>query len=104
MSDSRARSNQVPSIEEVDGALKGVRARLRGHGGDLEIVDVNEDGEVTVEFKGACRGCPAVGFTYGAVVETELMAIEGVESVRAEQVRMAPAVRRRIRAMAQGTA
>lgn len=102
MSDSQTDSTPAPSLDDVNDALNSVRARLRGHAGDIEVIDVAENGDVTVEFKGACRGCPAIGFTYGAVVEPHLAAVDGVRDVKAGQVRMAPAVRKRIKAMTKG--
>ena len=32
-------------------------------GGDVQLVDVDEEGVVTVELQGACKGCP-MSFTH----------------------------------------
>jgi Fe-S cluster biogenesis protein NfuA len=49
--------------EEVEKALEDVRPHLQADGGDVELVDVTEDGIVKVRFKGACVGCPMRQFT-----------------------------------------
>lgn len=43
---------------EVEKAIKEIRPNLRADGGDIELVDVTEDGIVKVKLKGACAGCP----------------------------------------------
>jgi Fe-S cluster biogenesis protein NfuA len=52
----------------LSAALVDIRARLRGHFGDVVVADATE-GVVKLEFLGACRGCPAQAFTFLAVVE-----------------------------------
>jgi len=44
--------------EKVEGALQKVRPSLQADGGDVQLVDVNEDGVVKVKLMGACGGCP----------------------------------------------
>ena len=57
-----------PSLhEQVDAALNTIRPSLASHGGDVELVSV-ENTVVTVRFLGACDGCPASALTfYGGV-------------------------------------
>ena len=57
-----------PSLhEQVEKALDTVRPALASHGGDVELVSV-ENTSVTVRFLGACDGCPASALTfYGGV-------------------------------------
>ena len=57
-----------PSLhEQVDEALNSIRPALASHGGDVELVSVEET-SVTVRFLGACDGCPASALTfYGGV-------------------------------------
>jgi len=92
---------EAPTVKAVTERLRHVRTRLRGHGGDVEVCRVSEDGEVTLEFTGACRGCPAIGFTYGSVVEPALNEMAGVTAVKAAQVNLSPAAIRRIRQLAR---
>ncbi len=44
--------------EEIEDALDEVRPQLNADGGDVELVDVTEDGVVKVNLTGACAGCP----------------------------------------------
>ena len=38
--------------------LDKVRPYLQADGGDVELLEVNEDGVVKVRLTGACGGCP----------------------------------------------
>jgi Fe-S cluster biogenesis protein NfuA len=49
-----------------------VAPRLRAHGGDIQVVAVEDDGTVKVELKGACQGCPGAMMTLKMVVEQML--------------------------------
>jgi len=44
--------------EEVKKALEELRPHLKADGGDVELVEVTEDGVVKVRLLGACEGCP----------------------------------------------
>jgi len=44
--------------EEVEKAIAEIRPHLQADGGDVELVDVTEDGIVKVKLLGACQGCP----------------------------------------------
>ena len=45
--------------QEVEKALDLIRPALQNDGGDVELVDVNEDtGTVKVKLTGACGSCP----------------------------------------------
>lgn len=44
--------------EEVEKALSKVKPYLQADGGDVELVEVTEDGVVKVKLKGACGSCP----------------------------------------------
>ncbi len=57
--------------DEVETTLnEKIRPLLQGHGGDVELVDVNEtSGTVTVRLQGACAGCPGAQLTLRAGVE-----------------------------------
>jgi len=83
---------------EVESALIGIRARVRGHAGDVVITDV-KGGNIKLSFLGACRGCPAQAFTFLAVVEPALLKVKGVKSVVPPRMASSPAVLRRIRKM-----
>lgn len=44
--------------EDVEKAIEEFRPHLQADGGDVEIVEVTEDGIVKVRLLGACQGCP----------------------------------------------
>lgn len=68
--------NQV--IETLD----LIRPALQEDGGDIEFVDVSEDGVVTVELQGHCKGCPMSQLTLSNAVERVLKErVEGVTKV-----------------------
>lgn len=68
--------------EKVTEVLEKVRPVLQRDGGDVELVDVNEDGVVLVKLKGACQGCPGATMTIKAVIENLLVKeVPGVKQV-----------------------
>jgi Fe-S cluster biogenesis protein NfuA len=72
-----------------------VRGAIRGHGGDIHIIDISEQGDITVEFAGACRACPLRPVTFGTAVLPAFDGIAGVRSVRCDSIRVSShAVRR----------
>lgn len=58
--------------EQVLEVLEQIRVSLQADGGDIELVDVTEDGVVKVRLQGACRGCPGAAMTLKAGVESVL--------------------------------
>jgi Fe-S cluster biogenesis protein NfuA len=68
--------------EEVSNALEDVRPSLQADGGDIELVEVKEDGVVLVKLKGACHGCPMSQMTIKQGVETYLKKkVPGIKEV-----------------------
>lgn len=59
---------------EVERVIKEIQPSLRADGGDIELVDVTEDGTVKVRLKGACAGCPFSMMTLQFGVERYLKA------------------------------
>ncbi len=59
--------------ERVLDALETVRPYLKADGGDVELVEVKEDGIVEVRLTGACIGCPMSQMTLRAGIERALM-------------------------------
>ncbi len=58
--------------EEVQSALEGIRGQLQADGGDVELVDVTEDGVVSVRLTGHCKGCPMSQMTLKMGIERYL--------------------------------
>ena len=73
--------------EEVQKALEDVRPMLQRDGGDVELVDVTEDGKkVTVKLTGHCAGCPMAQQTLKMGIEKMLKErIPAIEEVVAAQ-------------------
>ena len=55
--------------EEVQKAINIVRPNLQADGGDVELVDVSDDGVVKVKLTGACHGCPMAQMTLKMGIE-----------------------------------
>lgn len=55
--------------EDVQAVLDLVRPSLQADGGDVSLVDVADDGTVTVQLEGACKGCPMSQMTLANGVE-----------------------------------
>ena len=58
--------------EMVKEVLELIRPALQADGGDVALVDVSDDGVVSVELQGACRGCPMSQLTLANSVERVL--------------------------------
>lgn len=74
----------------LDTALGRARPLILGHGGDIAITGVSEDGVVSVALTGACRACPNLAMTFVGPVRTFLMEVPGVSAVECEQVNAGP--------------
>lgn len=60
--------------ERVAETLETIRPFLQRDGGDVELVDVSDDGVVQVRLTGACNGCPMAQMTLSEGIERELKA------------------------------
>ena len=58
--------------ESVQKALNEIKPALKADGGDVELVDVTEDGIVKVKLTGRCNGCPMSQMTLKMGVERAL--------------------------------
>jgi len=71
--------------EKVKMALDEVRPHLQVDGGDVELVDVTDDGIVKVKLTGSCAGCPMSQMTLKWGIENYLKKkipqVKSVESV-----------------------
>ncbi|MFC1494602.1 NifU family protein [Thermodesulfobacteriota bacterium] len=55
--------------ERVEEALNKVRPALQADGGDVELIDVSDEGLVKVKLQGACAGCPMSTMTLKMGIE-----------------------------------
>lgn len=62
--------------ERVQELLNKIRPSLQADGGDVELINIREDGVVEVRLKGACGSCPMATLTLKA----------GIERVMKEQI------------------
>ncbi len=70
--------------EKIESALNEVRPSLQADGGNVELVDVTDDGTVKLRLQGACAGCPMAQMTLSMGIEKHLKkAVPGVKKVEA---------------------
>lgn len=61
----------VPVERRVRGALEGVRPYLQSHGGNVELLGI-EDGIVRLKLEGSCSGCPSSAMTLKLAIENAI--------------------------------
>ena len=66
--------------EKVREAIEDIRPSLQGDGGDVELVEITDDGVVKVRLIGACSGCMMAQVTLKSGIENYLK--ERVPEVR----------------------
>lgn len=57
---------------DVVDIIRQIRPAVQGDGGDIELVDVTDEGIVKVKLLGACIGCPSAAITLKMGVEQSL--------------------------------
>ncbi len=71
--------------EAVEQALAKIRPMLQADGGNVELVEVSEEGVVKVRLQGACKGCPMSQMTLKMGIERflkkEVPEVKMVEAV-----------------------
>ena len=69
--------------ELLEATINVIRQSLQADGGDIELIDVTDDGVVTLEMQGACAGCPLASFDMSEGIERILIEhVPGVTRVR----------------------
>jgi Fe-S cluster biogenesis protein NfuA len=69
-------------LKEVKEVLELIRPALQADGGDVELVEVTDDGVVKVKLVGACGHCPMSTMTLKMGIERTLMEkVPGVKEV-----------------------
>ncbi|HEX2769030.1 MAG TPA: NifU family protein [Geobacteraceae bacterium] len=69
-------------LNEVKEVLEMIRPALQADGGDVELVEVTDDGVVKVRLVGACGHCPMSTMTLKMGIERTLMdKVPGVKEV-----------------------
>jgi len=57
------------TVEAVDKVLDEIRPALQADGGNVQVLEVSEDGIVKLEMVGACAGCPMATITLKMGIE-----------------------------------
>lgn len=73
-------------ISEIDlqKVLSSIRPFLQSDNGDVELVEITEDGIVKVRLLGACENCPLSVMTLRAGIERALMRqVPGIKRIEA---------------------
>lgn len=71
---------------QIEVALDEIRPALMADGGNVEFVDVNDEGDVLVRLQGACGSCPSATMTLKMGIERVLK--ERIPAVRSVQAIM----------------
>jgi Fe-S cluster biogenesis protein NfuA len=58
--------------EKVQQAIARIRPNLQADGGDIQLLEITDDGLVKVKLLGACHGCPMAQMTLKNGVERYL--------------------------------
>ena len=61
-----------PLRDKVQEVINLIRPAVQADGGDIELVDVQTDGLVSIRFHGACLGCPSSHMTLQHGIERNL--------------------------------
>lgn len=56
-------------LERINLAIQNIRPYLEADGGDVRVLDVDDDFVVTVELLGSCESCPMSPMTMKAGIE-----------------------------------
>jgi Fe-S cluster biogenesis protein NfuA len=57
------------TVEAVQKVLDEIRPALQADGGNVELLEITEDGVVKLEMVGACAACPMATMTLRAGIE-----------------------------------
>ena len=69
-SDTGSESNKEKTFDDkVKEVIESIRPALQGHGGDVELVGIDDDNTVKVRLQGACQGCPGAAMTMKTGIE-----------------------------------
>ena len=86
--DARHDESQTGRHVAVEQLVDRLNEVLKAHAGGLELQTVGTEGELSLRFTGMCTGCPLRPVTFSGLVKPALMALDGVESVSADGVRL----------------
>ena len=83
--DQTPRQDPMSIHDRVQQVIERIRPAVQSDGGDLELVNVTEEGVVQVRLHGACIGCPSSTMTLHMGIERnvreKIPEVTGVEQV-----------------------
>ncbi|WP_184679229.1 NifU family protein [Algisphaera agarilytica] len=59
-------------FEQVQGVIERIRPAVQSDGGDVELVEVTDEGIARIRFHGACIGCPSSSMTLHMGIERNI--------------------------------
>jgi len=65
--------NKKDVLEQVDLGLEKIRPFLQSDGGDIKIVDLSDEGVLTLEFLGNCSSCNMSNMTFKSAIEENVL-------------------------------
>jgi len=72
----------IDILDKIEASLDSMRPYLRDDGGNVEIVDVTDEGVLRLRLIGACSTCPQSFMTMKAGIETAVkQAVPEIKSV-----------------------
>jgi Fe-S cluster biogenesis protein NfuA len=66
-------SEHQSTKDRVQVVIDLIRPSVQADGGDIELVDIANDGVVSIRFHGACHGCPSSTMTLQMGIERTLI-------------------------------
>ena len=61
------------TIEKIKDVLDSLRPFIQSDGGDIEFIELTDDGIVKVRLQGACGACPMSELTLKMLIERAIM-------------------------------
>ncbi|UXX78761.1 NifU family protein [Reichenbachiella carrageenanivorans] len=74
-------------LAKIDQAINNIRPYLKADGGDVKVLDIDDDYVVLVELLGACESCPMSPMTMKAGIEEAVKRVAPeVKSIKAVNI------------------
>ena len=84
--DAATTEDQVTLFSKAEQVIARIRPAVQSDGGDVELVEVTDDGISRIRLHGACVGCPSSTMTLHMGIERNLRArvpeVTAVEQVQ----------------------
>ena len=72
MTEEKNNNQEIAWKGKVEELLEQIRPALVRDGGNVDLVEIKDDGTVFVELQGACAGCPMSQMTLKLGIEQHL--------------------------------